>query len=520
MTTMRLEFFKQEDCRAEYTCQVIGVDSLGRDIVRTSYLIQQPSTPAASNKAGQEGWTPTVAMHLVDLAQQLTTNMELMRSVIEDYRDRMTGVEDKVAGLKEELSSAVVALENANLVELSLKSEFNLFENRISDKVASLEKELYKIALSQEGVNEKIDSTFTDRDSMATKLDNKIDKIAYVQSSFDSFEDKLKKEIKDLFQNELLPLGLNITKVADDFTTLESKMDLKMESLKQETKTCNLEVTANLENTLGQISLSSAEQVLSNITNTLSLLEKSMEGQFLELSSAINESNIESRSAAHKAVSCILTDTSTPKTCRRGMVSLPTQPGYPYPVVQPSDDGSLKVPYLCDTTTDGGGWIVIQRRTSGDVDFYRTWEDYKTGFGPLDNDFWLGNDNIHAITSSGDYELRVELRYDGKSAYAHYDKFAISDESGNYALTLGSYDGTAGDSLTYHAGKPFSTPDRDNSGLNITFLYTGAWWYSYFQYSNLNTQWGTGNFKGPRWKGFSKNNPVSFSEMKIRELLK
>ena len=539
MTTMRLEFFKQEDCRAEYTCQVIGLDSLGRDIVRTSYLIQQPSTAAASNKAGQKGWTPTVAMHLVDLAQELTTNMELMRSVIEDYRDRMTGVENKVAGLKEELSSAVVALEkgiddNANRVELSLKSEFNLFENRISDKVASLEKELYKIALSQEGVNEKIDSTFTDRDSMATKLDNKIDKIAYVQSSFDSFEDKLKKEIKDLFQNELLPLGLNITKVADDFTTLESKMDLKMESLKQETKTCNLEVTANLENTLGQISLSSAEQVLSNITNSLSLLEKSMEGQFLELSSAINESNIESRSAAHKAVSCvnvsdssevtcILTDTSIPKTCKRGMVSLPTQPGYPYPVVQPSDDGSLKVPHLCDTTTDGGGWIVIQRRTSGDVDFYRTWADYKTGFGPLDNDFWLGNDNIHAITSSGDYELRVELRYDGKSAYAHYDKFAISDESGNYALTLGSYDGTAGDSLTFHAGKLFSTQDRDNDNLsagNCAAVYTGAWWYSFCHRSNLNGRWGAGQNKGPQWQQFSKDKPVSFSEMKIRELLK
>ena len=518
---------------------MIGVDSLGRDIVRTSYLIQQPSTPEASDTAGQEGWTPTEAMHLVDLAQQLTTNMELMRIAMEDYRDRMTGVEDKVAGLKEELSSAVVALEkgiddNANRVELRLKSEFNLFENRMSHKVASLEIELYKIALSQEGVNEKIDSTFTDRDSMATKLDNKIDKIADVQSSFDSFEDKLKKEIKDLFQNELLPLGLNITKVADDFTTLESKMDLKMESLKQETKTCNLEVTANLENTLGQISLSSAEQVLSNITNSLSLLEKSMEGQFLELSSAINESNIESRSAAHKAVSCvnvsdssevtsILTDTSIPKTCKRGMVSLPTQPGYPYPVVQPSDDGSLKVPYLCDTTTDGGGWIVIQRRTSGDVDFDRNWADYKTGFGTLDNDFWLGNDNIHAITSSGDYELRVELRYDGKSAYAHYDKFAISDESGNYALTLGSYDGTAGDSLTYHAGNPFSTQDRGDCALFHTYK-SCAWWYAYFQRSNLNDQrkglWGAGDIIGPRWYSFAKNNPVSFSEMKIRELLK
>ena len=54
-----------------------------------------------------------------------------------------------MAGLKKELSSAVVALEkgiddNAKRVELRLKSEFNVFENRMSDKVVSLEKELHK----------------------------------------------------------------------------------------------------------------------------------------------------------------------------------------------------------------------------------------------------------------------------------------------------------------------------------------------------------------------------------------
>ena len=124
--------------------------------------------------------------------------------------------------------------------------------------------------------------------------------------------------------------------------------------------------------------MSSPGQVLLNITHSLSLLEKSMEGQFLELSSAVNMSDIESRPAVScvnvsdsSKVTSILTDTSTPKTCKRGIVSFPTQPGYPYLVFQPSDDGSLKVPHLCDTTTDGGGWIVIQRRTSRAVDFYR-----------------------------------------------------------------------------------------------------------------------------------------------------
>ena len=70
---------------------------------------------------------------------------------------------------------------------------------------------------------------------------------------------------------------------------------------------------------------------------------------------------------------------------------------------------------------------VIQRR--GDFgepreDFYRDWAAYKAGFGDLNKEFWIGNEQIHQLTKSGDMMLRVELEaWDGRTAWAEYDTF-------------------------------------------------------------------------------------------------
>ena len=171
--------------------------------------------------------------------------------------------------------------------------------------------------------------------------------------------------------------------------------------------------------------------------------------------------------------------------------------------------------------TDGGGWTVFQRRQNGSEDFYRGWNDYKAGFGQLTAEFWLGNDKIHRLTASRPSSLRVELEdWNRVKAYAKYGTFNISDEQAQYRLEVGSYSGTAGDSLAYHNNMAFSTKDRDNNidNRNCAVEYTGAWWYKSCHASNLNGQYlgDKSDYRGVVWAHFRSILSLKFTEMKLR----
>ncbi|KAG8534596.1 hypothetical protein GDO81_019049, partial [Engystomops pustulosus] len=95
---------------------------------------------------------------------------------------------------------------------------------------------------------------------------------------------------------------------------------------------------------------------------------------------------------------------------------------------------------------------------------------------------------LHQITSSGSYELRVDLRAGEETAYAFYDDFRVEAEKEQFRLRLGQYRGTAGDSMSYHNNMMFSTRDRDTQRriLPCAMSYRGAWWYRNCHYANLN----------------------------------
>ncbi|NXT01255.1 FIBA protein, partial [Jacana jacana] len=178
--------------------------------------------------------------------------------------------------------------------------------------------------------------------------------------------------------------------------------------------------------------------------------------------------------------------------------------------------GSSKVlSVYCDQETTLGGWLLIQQRMDGSVNFNRTWQDYKRGFGSVDGrgrgEFWLGNENIHLLTQN-DTLLRVELEdWDGNAVYAEYI-VQVGSEAEGYALAVSSYEGTAGDALiagwleegteyTSHAQMRFSTFDRDQDRWeeSCAEMYGGGWWYNSCQAANLNGIYYLGGHYDPRY---------------------
>ncbi|XP_073397351.1 ficolin-1-A-like [Dendrobates tinctorius] len=191
-------------------------------------------------------------------------------------------------------------------------------------------------------------------------------------------------------------------------------------------------------------------------------------------------------------------------------------------------DGRRPLAVLCDMDTDGGGWIVFQRRIDGSVDFNRDWNSYQWGFGSQLSEFWLGNEHLHRLTSSGSYQLRFDLEdFTGNRTYATYSNFKIDGESDQFTLRYDSFiEGEAGNSLEKHKNQAFSTRDQNNdkstkTGQSCAEYFKGGWWFESCHLAHLNGEYVEGEHKikgkGIIWYNFKGNfYSLKSSEIKFR----
>ncbi|XP_052100762.1 microfibril-associated glycoprotein 4-like [Mytilus californianus] len=175
----------------------------------------------------------------------------------------------------------------------------------------------------------------------------------------------------------------------------------------------------------------------------------------------------------------------------------------------PGKTSGFKV--FCEMKKHGGGWTVFQRRMNGKTNFYRDWDTYKKGFGNQTEEYWLGNDHLHQLTSQGKYKMRIDMEdFENNQKYAFYEKFGVGSESSGYILDVSGYSGDAGDSMAMQNGQKFSTKDRDNDKWSsaCAVQFKGAWWYNACHKSNLNGLYLKGKHKSHadgvewyNWKG-------------------
>uniref|UniRef100_A0A7E4US89 Fibrinogen C-terminal domain-containing protein n=1 Tax=Panagrellus redivivus TaxID=6233 RepID=A0A7E4US89_PANRE len=169
--------------------------------------------------------------------------------------------------------------------------------------------------------------------------------------------------------------------------------------------------------------------------------------------------------------------------------------------------GSTTFRALC-LMEPGAAWMVLQRRSNGNVDFNRTFEEYATGFGNPASDHWLGLEHVHAYVARGDkLELRIELRGDrcvdstkcsgyGDQGYwwADWD-FSVGPRADGYRLSLppaleGNLTAGTDEFSKMNDGQKFTTIDQDNDikeKFNCAkFRDLGAWWHKDCTFAALN----------------------------------
>ena len=176
----------------------------------------------------------------------------------------------------------------------------------------------------------------------------------------------------------------------------------------------------------------------------------------------------------------------------------------------------------CDTLTDGGGWLVIQRRKDGSENFQRYWWEYEMGFGSLTGEFWFGLNALHCLTSQGQWELRIDLKLtNGTIIYLPYNKFAVGPATEQYPLTISGFTGYTTDPFVYYTSTTtkFTTRDQDNDrwfrNCAIPAVHigiSGGWWYKDCGRTFPNSQYNHtyGIFLNGQWHS------LPFIEIKIR----
>ncbi|CAF2926622.1 unnamed protein product [Rotaria sp. Silwood2] len=180
-------------------------------------------------------------------------------------------------------------------------------------------------------------------------------------------------------------------------------------------------------------------------------------------------------------------------------------------------------------------WLLIQNRQTNSINFNRTWNEYRQGFGNIINqtDFWIGNENLYWLTNNYQCRLKIELTdWYNETRIAIYESFRILNHKDDYRIQISEYIGNMEtynkiDSFSrWHHNAPFSTYDHyATDNINCSNLHGNVgWWYHLgveCAYVQLNGRFPTHSDglvpfnTGILWIGWKSNRHYSFQHVRM-----
>ena len=122
-----------------------------------------------------------------------------------------------------------------------------------------------------------------------------------------------------------------------------------------------------------------------------------------------------------------------------------------------------------------GGWTRIMNKVNNANAFYRNWSDFKSGFGDINENHWLGFNLINMILSTDDFMVRFEFE-NSILEYFEFDLIKIGSESQNFILTLGQLTNyTIKPDIMYDNRSEFRTFDYNTNVCPQK--YKAGWWF-------------------------------------------
>jgi len=441
---------------------------------------------------------------LVSIPVQCTNSLSYKDGINKELNKKIVEHNETIVKQNESLVN-----KNKEITELT-----NMLEEK-DIKITSQNKKIFEQNENTENQNEKLEIMYEELTQLNSKLEEKDIKITNQNKKIFELNKTIMQQNETLaaVNNKIINQNKKIDERNDIIDNQNEKLVIMYEKLTQ------------LNNKLEEkdIKIINQNKKIFELNETImqqneSLVNKNEE--LTELNNKLGENGIKETNQNKKIEELQNTLLGRAKSCKEIKELFPNSVSGIYDIEVCGE----KLEVRCEMNIASGGWTVFHNRYDGSVHFDRKWTQYEAGFGDLDGEFWLGLKNVNKLTENSVNDLRVEMiSFNGSKKYAEYKEFRVSSATENYKLSFkeGSYNGDAGDNLSYHNGMEFSTPDNDNdawSDGNCADWMGGAnWWYDCGEI-NINGKYGGDGDIGHKfmyWLGFDNDKFMALKSMTL-----